>query len=143
MRKEVVAQRSLLDQAIDLLISVFKPNKTLKKMDAIIDTNPDIVRAVHADLTKGLQSSGRPGISAERVLRSAILKQWKGYSYRELRERMHDCVSFRWFTRFHSDPIPHYTALQKAIEEFKTAVWAVEGEEPGHPTGDKEADTDR
>ena len=35
------------------------------------------------------------------------------------------------------------TALQKAIEEFKTAVWAVEGEEPGHPTGDKEADTDR
>jgi len=34
------------------------------------------------------------------------------------------------------------TALRKAIEEFKTAVWAVEGEEPGYPEGDKEADTD-
>jgi len=35
------------------------------------------------------------------------------------------------------------TALRKAIEEFKSAVWAVEGEEPGYPEGDKEADTDR
>lgn len=35
------------------------------------------------------------------------------------------------------------TALRRAIEEFKTAVWAVEGEEPGYPEGDKEADTDR
>ena len=34
------------------------------------------------------------------------------------------------------------TALRKAIEEFKTAVWAKEGEEPGYPEGDKEADTD-
>ena len=123
MRKAIVAQRSLFDQAIDLLISIFKPNKKLKKMDAIIDANPDIVRAVHADLTKGLQSSGRPGISAERVLRSAILKQWQGYSYRELRERMHDCVPFRWFTRFHSDPIPHYTVLQKAIKSIKAQTW--------------------
>jgi len=35
------------------------------------------------------------------------------------------------------------TLLRKAIEEFKTAVWAKEGEEPGYPAGDKEADTDR
>ena len=35
------------------------------------------------------------------------------------------------------------TALRKAIEEFKSAVWAVEGEEPDYPEGDKEADTDR
>jgi len=35
------------------------------------------------------------------------------------------------------------TALRKAIEEFKSAVWAVEGDEPGYPEGDKEADTDR
>lgn len=123
MRREVVAQRSLLDQAIELLISVFKPNKKLKKMDTIIDANPNIVRAVHADLTKGLEDSGRTGISAERVVRSAILKQWKTYSYRELRERIHDCVSFRWFTRFHSDPIPHFTALQKAIKSIKAQTW--------------------
>ncbi len=34
------------------------------------------------------------------------------------------------------------TALRRAIEEFETEVWAVEGEEPGYPAGDKETDTD-
>ena len=81
MRDKVIAQRSLFDQAIDMLVSIFKPNKKLKMMDAIIDANPDIVRLVHADLIEGLQHHGRDGISGERVLRSAILKQWKGYSY--------------------------------------------------------------
>ena len=55
MRDKIIAQRSLFDQAIDVLVSIFKPNKKLKRMDAIIDANPDIVELVHADLTEGLQ----------------------------------------------------------------------------------------
>ena len=47
MRREIVAQRSLLDQAIELLLKVFRPSKELRKMDSIIDANPDIVRALH------------------------------------------------------------------------------------------------
>ena len=58
MRDKVIAQRSLFDQAIDVLVSIFKPNKKLKRMDAIIDANPDIVELVHADLTEGLQHHG-------------------------------------------------------------------------------------
>jgi IS5 family transposase len=123
MRERVVPQRSIFDQAIDLLISIFKPSRKLKNMDIVIDANSDMVKAVHADLTKGLKDSGRPGISAERILRSAILKQWKGYSYRELSERINDCVSFRWFTRFYSDAIPHYTALQRAIKSIEEQTW--------------------
>ena len=123
MRDKVIAQRSLFDQAIDTLVSIFKPNKKLKMMDAIIDANPDIVRWVHADLTEGLRHDGRDGISGERVLRSAVLKQWKGYSYRELHECIKDNVSFRWFTRFYSDPIPHFTSLQKSIKAIKAETW--------------------
>ena len=93
MRKKIVAQRSLFDQAIDLLISIFKPEKKLIKMDAIIDANPDI--------------------SVEQVVRSAILKQWKRYSYRELYERLNDGVSFCWFRRFYSDPIPHFSCCSE------------------------------
>ena len=74
MRKEIVAQRSLLDQAIEHLLKVFRPSKELRKMDSIIDANPDIVKAVHSDLTRRSKDSGRCGISAERVFRSAILK---------------------------------------------------------------------
>ncbi len=113
MRKKIVAQRSLFDQAIDLLISIFKPEKKLIKMDAIIDANPDIITAVHADSTECVMDYGCHGISVEQVVRSAILKQWKRYSYRELYERLNDGVSFCWFRRFYSDPIPHFSCCSE------------------------------
>ena len=124
MRKKIVTQRSLFDQAINILLSLFKPEKTLKKMDTILDENPDILEAVHADLTGCLIKSGRKGLSAERVLRCAILKQYKKYSYRELGKRINDGVSLRWFTRFYSDPVPHFTALQKAIKAIRPKTWS-------------------
>ena len=123
MRKKIVAQSSLFDHAINLLISIFEPEKKLKKMSVIIDANPDIVAAVHSDLTEGSCDSGSHGISAERVVRCAILKHYKQYSYRELYERIKDGISLRWFTRFYSDSIPHYTALQKAIKSIKSETW--------------------
>ena len=123
MRKKILAQNSLFDHALNLLVSILKPEKKLRKMSAIIDANPQIVSAVHADLTKGSSDSGSHGISAERVVRCAVLKQYKQYSYRELWERLEDGVSFRWFTRFYSAPIPHYTTLQKAIKSIKAQTW--------------------
>jgi IS5 family transposase len=124
MRKNTIAQRSLFDQAIDTLLSIFKPNKQLKGMDRIIRENPEIVKAVHADLTKEMNTTtGREGISAERVLRTAILKQLKGYPYRELRDQIHGSVPFRWFTQFYSDEIPHFTALQKSIKAIGDDTW--------------------
>jgi IS5 family transposase len=62
-------------------------------------------------------------MSAERVVRCAVLKQYKQYSYRELWERLEDGVSLRWFTRFYSAPIPHYTTLQKAIKSIRAETW--------------------
>jgi IS5 family transposase len=123
MRKRIIAQRTVFDHAIDLLIELFKPSKKLQKMSAILDANPDIVAAVHADLTEQSTDSGSHGMSAERVLRCAVLKHYKQYSYRELWERLKDGVSLRWFTRFYSDPIPHYTTLQKAIKSIKAETW--------------------
>lgn len=123
MRKRIVAQRTLFDQAIDLLVQIFKPSKKLEKMSAIVDANPDIVAAVHADLTEDSTDSGSHGMSAQRVLRCAVLKHYKQYSCRELWERLRDGVSFRWFTRFYSDRIPHYTTLQKAIKSIKADTW--------------------
>lgn len=123
MRKRIVAQRTVFDHAIDLLIEMFKPSKKLKKMSAVLDANPNMVVAVHADLTEHSTDSGSHGMSAERVLRCAVLKQYKQYSYRELWERLRDGVSLRWFTRFYSDPIPHYTTLQKAIKSIKAETW--------------------
>jgi IS5 family transposase len=113
MRKKIVAQKSLFDHAINLLTCILKPEKKLKKMSAIIDANPEILSAVHAELTESSSD-----------LRCAVLKQYKQYSYRELWERLNDGISFRWFTRFYSDSIPHYTTLQKAIKSIKDETWA-------------------
>jgi len=93
-------------------------------MDAILDDNPFILHAVHTDLTEGSNDSGSHGMSAERVLRCAVLKQYKRYSYGELWDRLRDSVSFRWFIRFYSDSIPHYTTLQKVIKSIKPETWA-------------------
>jgi IS5 family transposase len=124
MRKNTIAQRSLFDQAIDTLLSIFKPHTQLKAMDRVIRENPALLKAVHADLTKEVSVTGRHGISAERVLRTAIVKQLKNYSYRGLREQIHGSIPLRWFTRFYSDEIPHYTALQKAIKSIREATWS-------------------
>jgi len=123
MRKQIIAQRILFDHAIDLLVELFKPSEKLKKMNAILDANPDIVAAVHADLTQDSTDSGAHGVSAERILRCAVLKHYKQYSYRELWERVKDGISLRWFTRFYSDSIPHYTTLQKAIKSITAETW--------------------
>jgi hypothetical protein len=51
-------------------------------MDAVLDADPQILDAVHKDLTAGLGTKGRAVVVAERVLRSATLKQDKGYASR-------------------------------------------------------------
>lgn len=123
MRKTLIAQRSLFDQAIDTLVSLFKPDRKLQVMDQIIDDNPQIIELVHRDLTQGLSKTGAWGMSAEQVLRSAIIRQWKQYSYRELADRLNDGVCLRWFTRFYSEPVPHFTSLQKVFKSIAAATW--------------------
>ena len=123
MRERIVAQRSLFDRAIYLLLSIWKPNKELKAMDKIIAANPEIVETVQADLNGGLKAHGRRGMSAERVLRSAILKQRKGYSYRSLRDHINESVAYRWFTRFFSDDVPHFTKFHEAIKAISSDTW--------------------
>lgn len=124
MRKKKVAQPSLFDQAIHQLISLIEPEKELENMDKVLDQNPDILQCVHQDLAGGKQNTGSKGMSAERVLRCAILKQYKRYTYRELAKRLNDGIIFRWFSRFYSDPIPHYTTLQKTIKHIRAETWS-------------------
>ena len=44
MRRKIVAQQSPFDHAINVLVSILKPEKMLKKMDTVVDENPDIER---------------------------------------------------------------------------------------------------
>ncbi|NQS98802.1 MAG: transposase [candidate division Zixibacteria bacterium] len=94
----------------------FTPDPELLKISEILDGIPQALDLVTTDLLVNPDINpnskmGRPGITVEQVLRTALLKQKKGYSYRELVERIDDSFSFRQFTRFGLAPIPNFSAL--------------------------------
>lgn len=123
MRKKTVAQRSLFEQSIKQLATLVGIEDTIKRIDAVIDDNPSFVELVHADLTRQVTNTGACGMSAEQVLRAAVIKQLKQYTWRELHARINDGIAMRWFTRLYDRKPPHYTALQKAIGSISAATW--------------------
>jgi IS5 family transposase len=104
-------------------MTLIKPEKELKEIDRILNANPKIIDCVHSDLVARKIKTGSKGISAEQILRSAVLKQYKRYTYRELVKRLNDGVILRWFSRFYSAKIPHYTSFQKAIKHISFETW--------------------
>lgn len=123
MRKKIISQRKIFDQSIHQLTCLVQHDPLIKRIDEVIDLNSDMVDLVHCDLTATSKNTGKKGISAEQVLRAAVLKQLKQYTWRELAERLNDGITLRWFTRFYAEPIPHYTTLQKAINGIGEGTW--------------------
>jgi len=123
MRKKTVAQRSLFEQSIKQLKALVGVEDIIKRIDKVLNANPMFIELVHQDLTKSSSDTGACGMSAEQVLRAAVVKHLKQYSWRELHERLTDGIGMRWFTRFYADKVPHFTTLQKAITSIKTSTW--------------------
>jgi len=123
MREKIVKQTCLFDGSLLNLIPFIKREKVLKKMDAVIENNPQLIGAVHEDITKDKTHTGCRGLSSEQIFRTAILRQLKGYSWRELAERLNDGICLRWFSRIYTGKIPHYTSLQKAIHQISHKTW--------------------
>jgi Transposase domain (DUF772) len=61
-----------------------------------------------ASRSPGSDKVGGEGIAPDRVLRCAVLKHIKGWSYRELHRELRASLLYRRFTRFYEDPIPDY-----------------------------------
>jgi IS5 family transposase len=73
----------------------------LEGISQILDANPIIYEWVLQDLTHDVMrtDTGAEGMSAEQVLRAAIIKQMEGYSYEELAFHLLDSVCYRRFCR--------------------------------------------
>ena len=72
----------------------------LKAVSKILDDNPSILGLVLHDLCDTAGSGqGAPGLSAEQVLRAAILKNWHQLPYTKLAFLLSDSQSFRRFAR--------------------------------------------
>jgi IS5 family transposase len=93
-------------------------------ISGILDSNPAILAAYHADLCRVAAGSGRNSTySSEQVLRMDIIKRTEGFSYRDTVIRVANDTFFRTFTRIHSGPVMNFTALEMACKSIQPQTW--------------------
>ena len=99
----------------------------LEEISRIIDGNPTIYDYVMEDLCKGRSGSdhiGANGMSAEQVLRSAIVKMLFGFTYRHLAFHMVDSQSIRRFCRIGiGDKGFKKSILNRNIKALSARTW--------------------
>jgi transposase, IS5 family len=99
----------------------------LSEMSRALDANLPMLKQVRSDLLGIAKSDarlGREGMSAEQVVRAAIVKQMFGFSYDELSFHLGDSVTLRGFCRFSAGAdAPKKTALQRNIAAIRAETW--------------------
>jgi len=90
----------------------------------VLDANPQIAALVWDDLTTGKdgkrkKKTGARGMSAEQVLRFAIVQRYEDLSYRRLYDRVEDTVVLRKFCRAEFARIPAVSTLQENIKRLR------------------------
>jgi len=122
MRKKWQKQRPLMD-----CISDHPQAQELETISKIIDKNFNITELVLQDLCtrlKTAQTSGAEGMSADQVLRSAIIKILFGFTYQELAFHMVDSRSIRRFCNIGvADEGFKKSSLNNNIKAISDATW--------------------
>lgn len=76
------------------------------------------------DIAKERRSdTGREGMTAEQVLRAALLKQYRNLTYKELAFHLEDSRAFRSFARLNMGQYPCASVLQENIKSLGEAGW--------------------
>jgi IS5 family transposase len=121
MRKNYKKQMPLTISSID------HPHaEELESISQILDDNPIIYEWVLQDLTRNVTNvdTGAEGMSAEQVLRAAIIKQMEGYSYEDLAFHLLDSVCYRGFCRIGiADKGFQKSALCNNIKAITAETW--------------------
>jgi IS5 family transposase len=118
MREERTVQSSIFD-----LFAAHEIGQELKAMSRWLDEQAEVVGWVAGDLGGGVKRTGRRGLSAESVLRCALLKQHRQLSYEELAFHLSDSASFQAFARLASHWYPKKSVLQQTIGSIRAETW--------------------
>ena len=119
MRKKRTAQVSIYEQFSDHALG-----QELRTMSEWLDAHRAVLTRVFNDLRRvDVKATGRRGLSAESVLRCAILKQHRQLSYEELAFYLRDSASFQAFARLPPNEWPKKSALQRVISAIKASTW--------------------
>jgi IS5 family transposase len=121
MRKNTQKQMPLTITSID------HPHAAeLEGISQILDDYPIIYDWVLQDLTRDVlrTDTGAEGMSAEQVLRAAIIKQMEGFSYEDLAFHLLDSVCYRGFCRIGiADKGFQKSALCNNIKAISPQTW--------------------
>ena len=119
MRQVRTVQASIFD-----LFAGHEIGRELKAMSDWLDGHRELLSLVAEDLRRhGVKETGRHGLPAEAVLRSALLKQHRQLSYQELAFHLEDSASFRAFARLPGSWSPKKSVLHKTISAIRAATW--------------------
>lgn len=121
MRKKYQKQMPLMITRIDHPHAV-----ELENISQILDDNPIINEWVLQDLTRDVArtDTGAEGMSAEQVVRAAIIKQMENFSYEALAFHLLDSVCYRGFCRIGiADKGYQKSALCNNIKSISPETW--------------------
>lgn len=104
-------------------------SQELVMISNIINSNPTISRHILQDLNKGKAVSrrtGAKGMSADQVLRCAVVKTLFSFSYEDLAFHIVDSQSIRWFCRIGiADEGFKKSALNRNIKCISEQTWEI------------------
>ena len=119
MRQKRTAQATIYEVFCD-----HERGRELQSMSAWLDAHRSVLTAVMNDWCRlGLKPTGRCGLSAESVLRCAVLKQHRQLSYDELAFYLLDSASFQAFARLPMHWCPKRSALQHVMAAIQPSTW--------------------
>jgi len=96
----------------------------LREISRILDDNPQTADVVYADLVRDLRADrGRNALTAEQVLRAAVLYQMHTFSFRELAFELQFNQAYRSFCRLQFEQHPSKSALQRDINRVEPDSW--------------------
>lgn len=122
MKQSHTAQHSIFD---------FYPEhefgQELKYISDWLDNQPNLVDWVKKDVTNMCKNNaGRTGLTAETILRCAIMMQTRQLTYEELEFALVDSLSSQTFARLDkSKPLPKKSALQSNISRISDVTWEI------------------
>lgn len=121
MRKQTHDQLPLMETQIN-----HSHAREYDGISRILDSNPIIAQMVLQDLNKGVSKrrTGAEGMTADQVLRAAIIKQIEGFSYDDLAFHIIDSRCYRMFCRI---GVTHKgfkkSALNSNIKALSAETW--------------------
>lgn len=99
-------------------------SRELRVISDILDSHPEIYDTVLKDITQGKRTDlGNCGMSAEQVLRCAILKRMHGFSYTRLSFHLTDSESFKEFARIGFRKRIQRSTVHDNIKRISAGTW--------------------